>query len=52
MLEATAKGTKVLQEGRRRRVESLATAVGSLTAEERDQLRIFVGILDAVIRRL
>lgn len=52
MLEATAKGTKVLQEGRQRRVESLAAAVGSLTAEEISQLQKLADLLDTVIRRL
>jgi DNA-binding MarR family transcriptional regulator len=33
-LEATPRGTKLLQEGRRRRVERLTTALESLTPEE------------------
>src|SRR5229473_3767992 len=37
-LEATAKGTKILQEGRRRRVESLEHALSSLSQEEQHRL--------------
>src|SRR5713101_6192762 len=36
-LEATAKGTKILQEGRRRRVESLSLAVSALPRKELQQ---------------
>src|SRR5437867_7243686 len=37
-LEATAKGTRILQEGRQRRVESLAQALSSLSTEDREKL--------------
>jgi DNA-binding MarR family transcriptional regulator len=37
-LEATARGIRLLQDGRRRRVERLATALGTLTAAELDVL--------------
>jgi DNA-binding MarR family transcriptional regulator len=51
-LEATAKGTKVMQEGRKRRVESLAQAVSSLSGAERQQLGEFTELLRQVIQRL
>jgi DNA-binding MarR family transcriptional regulator len=52
LLEATAKGHKVLQEGRKRRVESLAAAVRSLTPAETEQLQDLAGLLEKVILRL
>jgi len=51
-LEATAKGTKILHEGRRRRVESLAQALASLTQEEHEKLGVLTGFLERVIRCL
>lgn len=48
LLEATAKGHKVLQEGRKRRVESLAAAVRSLAPGEIDQLRELAGLLEKI----
>ena len=51
-LEATAKGTKILQEGRRRRVDSLAQALASLSSEDREKLRELIDHLEKVIRRL
>jgi DNA-binding MarR family transcriptional regulator len=51
-LEATAKGTKILQEGRKRRVESLAKALSSLSQKEQRQLSELVGLLQQVIRNL
>jgi|SRR5580693_8472499 DNA-binding MarR family transcriptional regulator len=51
-LEATAKGTRILQEGRQRRVESLARAVSSLTDEDREKLSGIVEVLEKVIRTL
>ena len=49
LLEATAKGHKVLQEGRKRRVESLAAAVRSLAPDEIGQLTELAGLLEKVI---
>ena len=51
-LEATAKGTRILQEGRRRRVESLAQALSSLSSEDREKLRESIDHLEKVIRHL
>jgi len=51
-LEATARGTKVLQQGRLRRVESLAQALSSLSKEDQQRLVELVGLLEQVIRKL
>ena len=51
-LEATAKGTRILKEGRRRRVESLARALSTLSSEDRDKLSVLIGHLEKVIRHL
>ncbi len=51
-LEATAKGTRILQEGRQRRVESLAQALSSLSNEDREKLRELIEHLENVIRNL
>ena len=51
-LEATAKGTKILQAGRKRRVESLAQAVSALPEKELQQLGEFTAVLQQVIRNL
>jgi DNA-binding MarR family transcriptional regulator len=51
-LEATAKGTKILQEGRLRRVESLAQALSALSNEDRERLRELIVQLEKVIRNL
>jgi DNA-binding MarR family transcriptional regulator len=51
-LEATPKGTRILQEGRRRRVESLAQALSALSNEEQDKLSALIGHLEKVIRHL
>jgi len=51
-LEATPKGTRILQEGRRRRVESLAQALAALSSEDRDKLSALIGHLEKVIRHL
>src|SRR5467141_2357869 len=50
--EATAKGTKILQEGRRRRVESLAHAVSAFSEQEQQQLGELTDLLQQVIRNL
>jgi DNA-binding MarR family transcriptional regulator len=51
-LEATAKGTKVLQEGRKRRVESLAHALSSLPEKELLLLGKLIVVLQELIRNL
>ncbi len=51
-LEATARGTKILQEGRQRRVESLAQALSVLSTEDREKLRELIEHLERVIRIL
>jgi DNA-binding MarR family transcriptional regulator len=51
-LEATAKGTRILQEGRQRRVESLAHVVSSLSDEDREKLGHIIEVLEKVIRNL
>jgi DNA-binding MarR family transcriptional regulator len=51
-LEATARGTKILQEGRKRRVESLAQTLGSLDEKELAHLGEFAELLHQIIRKL
>src|SRR5260370_9196282 len=51
-LEATAKGTKILQEGRRRRVESLARAASSFSQKAHPQWGELTDVLRHVIRNL
>jgi DNA-binding MarR family transcriptional regulator len=51
-LEATAKGTKILQAGRKRRVESLAHALSALPGEELQQVGDFTAVLQQVFRNL
>ena len=51
-LEASAKGMKILQEGRKRRVESLAKAVYLLSRKEQNQLVELVELLRRVIGNL
>jgi DNA-binding MarR family transcriptional regulator len=47
-LEATPRGTKLLQEGRRRRVERLTTALQVLAPEEVDVLARAAAIIERV----
>jgi len=51
-LEASAKGRKILEAGRQRRVESLAKALASFTDKERRQLGELTDLLREVIRKL
>jgi DNA-binding MarR family transcriptional regulator len=51
-LEATVRGTKVMQEGRKRRVESLARAIGSLSDAQKRNLGAFAELLRQVIKLL
>lgn len=47
-LEATARGARLLQEGRRRRVARLASALETLTADELETLTRATALLDRV----
>jgi DNA-binding MarR family transcriptional regulator len=51
-LEATPKGVSLMWEARKRRVESLASAVESLPENERQQLRAALTLLQQVMRNL
>lgn len=51
-LEATPKGVALMWEGRKRRVETLASALASLQDREREQLREAVELLQQVLRKL
>jgi DNA-binding MarR family transcriptional regulator len=51
-LEATPRGVKVLQEGRRRRVESLAGALSSLDPRKVRRLAELTDLLEQVLRNL
>ena len=51
-LEPTAKGTKILQEGRKRRVDSLANALALLAPAELQQLDEAVRLIENLIRKL
>jgi DNA-binding MarR family transcriptional regulator len=51
-LEPTAKGTKILQEGRRRRVESLAKALQGLSNVELQQTAELAAFMQQLVRKL
>jgi DNA-binding MarR family transcriptional regulator len=51
-LAATARGKKILWEGRKRRVDSLAAALASLTEDEIHRLGEFTHLLQQIIGRL
>ena len=51
-LEATAKGTKILWKGRKRRVQSLAQALSSLSEDDRRRLTELSGLLQQLLRKL
>lgn len=51
-LEATAKGTKILQEGRRRRVEILGKVLQSLSEAELQQAAEFAEFIQQLVRKL
>ena len=48
-LTATPRGTRILHQGRRRRVEALAADLATLDAAERDTLAQAAGILERVL---
>src|SRR5689334_7555890 len=50
-LQATAKGTRLLHEGRRRRVAALAEELGSLSAADRATLAAAAAILEQMLGR-
>ena len=49
LLEASAKGTKILQQGRKRRVQSLTGALRSLNGLGRDSLPL-IEVLERIVR--
>lgn len=51
-LVPTAKGTKMLWEGRKRRVESLANALATLGETERRHLRELAELLPEIVRKI
>jgi len=51
-LEATTKGTKILWEGRKRRVESLAQALSTFPEGERENLHRLTELLQQLLRKL
>ena len=51
-LEATARGTKLLQKGRWRRVNRLAAALQALTSDDVDVLARAAGIIERVSRTM
>lgn len=51
-LVATAKGTKMLWDGRKRRVESLANALAALGETERGRLRELAELLPEIVRKI
>jgi DNA-binding MarR family transcriptional regulator len=51
-LEATPKGVALMWQGRQRRVESLAKAVGALSENEKQHLHEAVALLQRIIRSL
>lgn len=51
-LVATSKGTKILWEGRQRRVESLANALAALGETERSRLRELAELFPEIVRKI
>ena len=51
-LVATAKGRKILWEGRKRRVESLANALAALGETEQGRLRDLAEVLPEIVRKI
>jgi len=49
-IRASAKGTRLLQNGRERRIDYLADHLGSLTASELAQLSAAAGLLEKLLR--
>ena len=51
-LRATPKGTRLLQAGRARRVDSLARAISSLSADDQRHVEGTLAVLEGVVRSL
>jgi len=51
-LEATAQGSRILQQGRRRRVKLLAQALQSLNHADIGRLEAMLELLDSIVRAL
>jgi DNA-binding MarR family transcriptional regulator len=51
-LVATAKGTRILRAGRKRRIESLTEALSSLSVEDQQRLSDLAELLQQVIQKL
>ena len=51
-LEATAKGTRILQEGRKRRVMTLAAALRDLPPDQRRKLGEAAEMIEALVRKM
>jgi len=51
-LVATVKGTKILWEGRKRRVESLANALAALDETEQGRLRELAELLPEIVHKI
>ena len=51
-LVPTGKGTRILWEGRKRRVESLANALVTLGEKERGHLRVLAELLPEIVRKI
>src|SRR5215467_3157434 len=51
-LVATAQGTKILWQGRQRRVESLANALSSLAETDRARMRDLAQLLPEIVRKI
>jgi DNA-binding MarR family transcriptional regulator len=49
---ATKRGEKLLQEGRRRRVQRLASAIGNLASRDRDVLLAAAPLIEELARRI
>lgn len=49
-VKATARGTKLLQEGRRRRVAALTASLGALSASDRAKLTAALPVLETIVR--
>ncbi len=51
-LEATAKGTRILWEGRKRRVMTLAATLRELSGDQRRKLGEAAEMIDAIVRKM
>jgi DNA-binding MarR family transcriptional regulator len=51
-LEATARGTRILQEGRRRRIQLLADALQRVSHDERESLAVAAALIETISQQL